>query len=383
MSGQRSDQEWVDFYADQHGIYEAFVDKLEDLIDVLLDDAQIDYGWAISFARSPELVAFDLNRARRAGQAFENPLESPLRIAGVSVKVETPVSVSEVADLVAREFVIHPTGSLSVEEAAARDDRMAGPDGVDALEYEFPHYLVSLDDRRLELDEWARFAGLKVRIEVKTVLQDAWASIRVDLPFPSATSYPTEVRDLLTRSLRGMSAIDADLTEAKETLSRLLSDYEEAVAGGDLQLPLNGVSLLAYLRTSELVRSLTELGHDVGLPAEPGYEVGWYETEDLLWLLRRSDVHTIAELEQFLKQATPRARTTLAEFEHIATDRGFTPASGPDHIVEWLWLVLRRADAETISLLRYNDEVSYALNTLIGNPVPADEPESTLTSLGS
>ena len=373
MSEPRSDQEWVDFYADQQGIYDAFVEKLEILIDDLLDEAEIDYGWAISFTRSPDLVGHALNRARRAGQAFDNPLESQLRVAGVTVKVETPVSVSEIADLVAREFVVDPAGSLSVEEAAARNDPLATPDRVDELEYESPHYLVSLDERRLELAEWSRFAGLKVRIEVKTVLQDAWESIAVDLPYRAATSYPTEVRELLTRSALGVSAIDADLTEAKETLWRLVSDYEEAVVAGDLQLPVNGASVLAYLRVSELVRSLTELGHDVGLPPEPGYEVGWYETEDVLWLLRRADVHTIAELEDFLEQATPRACETLAEFEHLSTDRGFTPAAGPDHVVEWLWLVLRRADAETISLLRYNEEITYALNTLIGNPVPPEE----------
>jgi len=132
------------------------------------------------------------------------------------------------------------------------------------------------------------------------------------------------------------------------------------------------------VRTSELVQSLTELGQDVGLRHDPDYDPDWQSIERrILWLLRLSDVHTLAELEDFLKQATPRAREMLAEFVRLSTDRGFTPWALPESVVEWLWVVLRRTDAETISLLWYADEIVYALNTLIGNPVPADEPEAT------
>ena len=49
----------------------------------------------------------------------------------------------------------------------------------------------------------------------------------------------------------------------------------------------------------------------------------------------------------------------------------------PGGVVEWPWLVLRRADPDTISLLRYHDAIEYALNTLIGNPVPAEERDET------
>jgi ppGpp synthetase/RelA/SpoT-type nucleotidyltranferase len=377
VNESRSDEEWADFYADQRGIYDAFVDRLEDLLETLLDEDDVEYGWVSSFSHSPDEFVYALNRARRAGQTFDNPLESPLRVAGVEVGVATLVPVPQIVDLIRREFVVDPAGSLSIEEATARTEQLARPDGSDGLAYEFPHYLISLDERRLELAEWSRFAGVKVRIEVKTQLQDTWEGIDLDFPFFTAAAYPAEVRDLLARSALGLSAIDADLEEAKDAMSRLLAEYEEAVAAGDLQLPVNGVSLLAYTRTSELVRSLTELGEDVGLTPEPDDALGWAAIRDLLWLLRSADVHTVAELEDFLKQATPRARDTLAEFVHVATDRGFTPWAGPDHILEWLWLVLRRADAGTISLLRYAEEIAYALNTLIGNPVPADEPEAT------
>jgi hypothetical protein len=49
-------------------------------------------------------------------------------------------------------------------------------------------------------------------------------------------------------------------------------------------------------------------------------------------------------------------------------ERGFAPWALPDSIVSWLALVLRRADAGTVALMRFADEIEDALNAIIGNP---------------
>lgn len=365
MSEPRSDREWVDFYAEQQGVYDAFAERLEALVEALLDESDLDYRWVISFSESPDALEGELDRARRQGRSYDLPLESPVRVAGVTVGIATTAELPELADLIRREFVVDPSGSLSIEEAGARDGQ---------IEYPFPHYLVSLDERRVELGEWSRFAGLRMRIELQTELQSAWAGIDNDLPFYAVAAYPPEVRDLLARSTQRLSEVDADLDAAKRTVWRLDEEYGASIADGDLELPVNGVSLLAYLRESELVQSLVELGLDVGLEHDPDFEPGWQTIEQrLFWLLSRDDVNTLAELEAFLKQATPRARDTLAAIARAASDQGFVPWAYPQAVVEWLWLVLRRADAETVALLRYRDEIASALNTLIGNAVPERE----------
>jgi hypothetical protein len=336
------------------------------LLETLLDEDGISYSRVGSFSTTPGELRFDLNQARRAGQTFDNPIESRLRVPGVEVIVETAAPVPEVVELIGREFAVDPAGSLSIEEAAARD----------GLSYACPYFLISLDERRLELAEWSRFAGLKLRIEVKTVLQEAWETIDLDLPFYRADSYPPEVCDLLERSALGLSAIDADLAEAKAAMTRLLAEYQDSVASGELLIPLNGISLMAYVSTSALVTSLTQLGTEVGLTPEPDRELDWFDILDLLWLLRRGELSVVAELEEFLVKATPRARDTLAALQRVVTDRDSPPSAFAELILEWLWLVLHRADSETISGLRYTAEIEYALNTLIGNPIarPASGP---------
>ena len=377
MSEPQSDQDWVDAYADQRDVYDAFVKKLRDLVETLLDDDEVDYAWVISFSTTPGNLEGDLARSRRASRPVENPLESSVRVAGVKIGIHNNLPGAELGDLIRREFVVDAQGSLPIEEAIRRNERPAR-DRPQPIAYEFAHYLVSLDERRLDLTEWSRFAGLKARIEVATLLQDAWEDIDFELPFYDDDSYPAEVRKLLARSAAGLAAADEQLTEAHHAIWRLHRDYEEAIAAGELQIGVNGVSLRAYLVTSDLVASLTELAVNVGFTPYPEYEPNWQSIEPgILWLLRRDDVHRLDELEEFLEQSTPRAPDMLAELQQLASDRDFVPWAQPETIVEWLWLVLRRADAETVSLLQYRDELEHALNTLIGNPVATDDREAT------
>ena len=47
--------------------------------------------------------------------------------------------------------MVDPAGSLSIDEAAAPQPTVSRqPVGLDALAYEYPYYLVALDERRLD-----------------------------------------------------------------------------------------------------------------------------------------------------------------------------------------------------------------------------------------
>ena len=145
-------------------------------------------------------------RARRADVQVDDPLDGSVELAGLWVVVPTPKAVPEVADLVAREFDVDASRSLSIEDAAAQNARLTHAVSADGLRYAYPTHVVTLDDRREGLPEWSRFADLRVRIDVATLLQ--YASERFDdtLPFYWPKSYPAEARDVL----RGVTRLLVD-----------------------------------------------------------------------------------------------------------------------------------------------------------------------------
>jgi hypothetical protein len=80
------------------------------------------------------------------------------------------------------------------------------------------------------------------------------------------------------------------------------------------------------------------------------------------------DVRTVMEdPRKDLSDNLPPA--ILADIAAATKERGFQPWALSDSIVEWLLLVLRRADAETVSLMRYFKPIEDGINAVIGNPV--------------
>jgi hypothetical protein len=365
---------WVDHYLEGFDLYEAFASRLEDLLTTLFRDRGLDFEWMITFSISGDKLRRDLLAAWRNHEPVDDPFESSLRVIGLTIGLESPKGLQELEELLETEFVVDRTRSTTLAELGGRAGRLGDAADGGTISYELPTYLIELDARRADLPEWSPYAGLKLRIDPTTHLHDAWRNTLDELPFRSTSSYPPELGDSLVRLASSVEAADTELGLFGDSVESLLDEHRESIAAGELDLPLNGITLLAYIHVSELVQSVVELAAEVGFRHDPDDWPGWIDIEDgTLWLLRRDGVETLAELDAFLGNALPRTRETLERFLELAADAGFTPWAMRDDLIEWLWLVFQRADAETVAFMYYRDEIERAVNTLIGNPVAASD----------
>lgn len=241
------------------------------------------------------------------------------------------------------------------------------------IEYAFPRYVVALTEERAALPEWKPYAGLHAQIDVMTVLQWSWADIDDDLPYFWAGAYPTRTRKLLHDAIGHLAAADRALTEFERLTADVQQEYVNAVRRGNVGLELNGESIRSYLRNAEAVSSLTAAAIEAGLTRDDEYEVGDFSAEMVLWVMRATGVETLPELDQFLREASERAPDVLRRIVLLAGERDYVPWAYPDSIVEWLLVVLRRADGTTVELTQHIEELEYALNTLIGNRIASDD----------
>ena len=60
--------------------------------------------------------------------------------------------------------------------------------------YQSVHFIVRLNAQRLALPEYQRFIGSKAEIQVRTILQHAWAEIEHDIGYKSSHVIPTVIR---------------------------------------------------------------------------------------------------------------------------------------------------------------------------------------------
>ena len=106
----------------------------------------------------------------------------------------------------------------------------------DRFGYQSIHYLVRLAAARARLPEYRRFAAHTVEVQVRTILQHAWAEIEHDIQYKSSTTIPTEIRrrfialaGMLEIGDREFQAID----DANKTLERsAISNVEAGTLSG-------------------------------------------------------------------------------------------------------------------------------------------------------
>ncbi|TMR94372.1 GTP pyrophosphokinase [Nonomuraea basaltis] len=80
------------------------------------------------------------------------------------------------------------------------------------------HYVASLDTRRAELAEYKRFANNGFEIQIRSILQHAWAEIEHDLGYKSRLGVPSTTRRRFSRLAGLLELADAEFVSIRDEL---------------------------------------------------------------------------------------------------------------------------------------------------------------------
>jgi hypothetical protein len=368
--------EQVERYRALELLYSTFSQRLYELLETLLDHDEVPFGRAYSWTRGVAWFESALLRALREGRDVGDRLDLVGDLAGVVFTGNTLDEAEAIAAVVERELDIDYAHSVPPAAARAANERDLHADPP-ALRYAHTTYFATLGDSRLQLSEWRPYAGLYVEVHVPTVSQyAAWTIEMSHHLYYWPDSNPPPSREAFAHVAALFASADEALASEEAARESVDARYSERVAAGDLDLPLDARALAVYLQESPVVAELVAIQKDVGMgPDDEAYEPSTTAVEqELLWLLRRNGISTLAELDRFLRDSAPRAPAIYGEIARLSSERGFEQLSAYTSAVTYLLLVLNRADAETVELVEYAPEIEAALNTLIGNPV-APEPE--------
>jgi putative GTP pyrophosphokinase len=239
-----------DFEAHGHGAalefqrvrarYEDFASVCRDLVKQCLTAAGVEIHSVDGRAKSVKSLA------RKAATPLESeperpkygrPLEEITDLAAIRVITFFPRVVQEVEEIVAREF-----------EVVERSDKAAKLREQERFGYQSVHYLVRLASKRRELPEYSRFADLILEIQVRTILQHAWAEIEHDIQYKSVATIPQSIRRRFM-SLAGMLEIaDREFQSVQDEDERLREEARQSVREGRLKdVEITPDALKAYL----------------------------------------------------------------------------------------------------------------------------------------
>lgn len=154
---------------------------------------------------------------------YSDPLKEITDLAGVRIITHFPGTLADVDRLLMEEFDVIEKSNKGLE--LIEEERFG---------YQSIHYLVGVKLERTRLAEYERFAGATVEVQVRTILQHAWAEIEHDIQYKSSNAIPSEIRRRFM-ALAGMLEIADKEFQSIQDADKQLEDHAKTmVQSGDL-----------------------------------------------------------------------------------------------------------------------------------------------------
>ena len=210
-------------------------------------------------------------------------------VLGIRIVTYFPDDVDAVAEVVRREFLIDPQNSID-KRAALDPDRFG---------YLSLHFVAKLNESRASLAEYRQYGDVAFEIQVRSILQHAWAEIEHDLGYKSAAAIPAEIRRRFSRLAGLLELADAEFAEIKKFLTNKDAEIEQASSNPET-VDLDAESLFIFIQRDPSLKSFDrQAGRIAGVPVEPATRsYASLQLENV----ERMGIHTWQELSDRLEE---------------------------------------------------------------------------------
>ncbi len=285
--------------------YVRFTLKLDALLRDLLLARKIDFHLLESRTKETHSLR---DKFTRSAKAYANPLKDVSDLTGIRVITYYDDDAIAVAKLVEDEFTVD-RGNSVVHGATATE-----------FGYKSAHYVIQLNQGRSALLEWQGMTDLKAEIQVRTVLQHAWAAISHKLQYKREEDVPVALKRKLFRLSALFELADDEFVSLRDASGNVTRAIGALVTSGDRRLPLDYVSLSKFIETAPIVAELCAIAAEVGfrfddVDGRPGdYDDDNNDRDtisDLIQLAPIAEILTIDQFEVMLNSALPWAKDYL------------------------------------------------------------------------
>jgi ppGpp synthetase/RelA/SpoT-type nucleotidyltranferase len=216
----------IDGYLPVTGLFESFAETVHSILKARLDADGIRVNTTAHRVKSVESFG---DKAQKPSDddpnlpKYPSPLQDITDLAGVRAITNYLSTEAEVDDVINAEFaVVEKTNRTQL----LLEEERFGYHGI--------HYLVRLRENRQKLPEYKQFNGLVAEIQVRTVLQHAWAEIEHDIQYKARTTLTKETRRRFMTLAGLLEIADREFQSIQDENLRLQVQARELVEAGNL-----------------------------------------------------------------------------------------------------------------------------------------------------
>ena len=281
--------------------YVAFAHTLKALLRQLLAAKGIDVVTVDTRAKTVESFC---GKIEREDKSYSNPLNEITDLAGVRIVTYQIADIESVSEIINNSFEVDVDNSIDKRQSIE----------ADRFGYVSVHYVVSFETTRSGLPEYAAFSGLYGEIQVRTVLQHAWAAIDHKLRYKSQQEIPANLRRQLYRISALLETADEEFESLTARIAEVRAEYSEAISGGSLDIALDVDSLNAYVEGSEQAKALLAACDTLNIVISPHHPNATRpEFSALLDFLDFAGARSLREFDSRIKAVSTTAQDTLSQ----------------------------------------------------------------------
>lgn len=224
----------MEWYASNRYLYKQLASKVSIIIKELLEINGVSIH-AI-FNRLKDVESF---KEKIRDPKYTNPQEQITDLAGIRVICYVESDIVKISKIVEANFEIDPENSGDKSILL----------GTDKVGYKSVHYIAKLNDSRLVLPEYQSYSGKKFEIQIRTILQHAWAEIEHDRNYKFSGELPEEIQRRFKLVAGSLELADKELDRIAADIDNISKRVEIGTKAGKLDFEINTTTLKQYLST--------------------------------------------------------------------------------------------------------------------------------------
>lgn len=227
--------------------------------------------------------------------------------------IDNPEEINDLLGLRVICFILSDTKKLNevIEKnfsvVVKKDDKTEAY-GSERFGYRSVHYIISISKDRQKLPEYEYHNDLKFEIQIRTILEHAWAEIEHDRNYKSVSELPSDLRREFFRLAAELESIDERFRQLVDNTEKYRNSISQQTREGNLGANIDPVSIEGYLRekfSSEHLQKREEL-----------------VDKDIINEFKSSGIKSLRDLEDMMSRDTKKyrrlAESTQSTFPRVA-----------------------------------------------------------------
>lgn len=209
------------------GLYEEFAEVLRHILGEALNAASVKIHSIEARAKSIESFGKKAVRPSYSDPGkprYKDPLAEITDIAGVRIITFFPKTLDEVDQIIQSEFTV-----------IDKKDKRQHPTGKNRFGYQSIHYLIRMNPKRSVLPEYKCFAKLIAEVQVRTILQHAWAEMEHDIRYKPAGAIPPSIRKRFDNLAETIEMADREFQAIQDEDEKLREAAVISISSGNLK----------------------------------------------------------------------------------------------------------------------------------------------------